>query len=62
MDKQTRAEIAKRLREIADLIEGSTSAPATIFESVQIGGCSCHRHVKGQLTGGWLCPVHGRQF
>lgn len=63
MDKQTKAEISKRLREIADLLEKpnqliTDAAPVTY----QIGTCCCHLFVSGQITGGWVCPVHGRQL
>lgn len=24
--------------------------------------CNCSKYRRGQLTGGWQCPVHGQQF
>ena len=24
--------------------------------------CNCGDHKTGELTGGWICPVHGQQF
>ena len=67
-----RRAIAKKLRELAELIDvaedvGSSSlrdlpAPGMVDPATQIGGCNCYRFRRGELTGGWLCPVHGRQF
>ena len=24
--------------------------------------CNCVEHKTGELTGGWICPVHGQRF
>jgi hypothetical protein len=24
--------------------------------------CNCSRYRKGELTGGWQCPIHGQQW
>ena len=24
--------------------------------------CNCGGYRRGQLTGGWICPIHGQQF
>lgn len=63
MTPTQRQEIAKKLRELADLIEPPPMQAAPNLYPEQIGRCNCHDDFKrGTYTGGWLCPIHGRQF
>lgn len=57
-----RREIAKKLRELAELIDVAEDTDAALRQIAT--ECCCHlfEGIRGTTTGGWLCPVHGRQF
>jgi len=66
------AKAAALLRELAELFQSEVPEPKKdyyvppILNPLRPSGdplcCNCSQQSRGQLTAGWLCPVHGRQF
>lgn len=50
-------EIMDLLKEIRD-----NTRPEYIAVTPANARCNCHLHRDGEITGGWICPLHGHQM
>lgn len=59
--RELKAECAK-LRENVALKAAQNPYPPNYLSQLTSLACNCAANKPGQLTAGWICPIHGQRF